>query len=226
MLAIVTWLWGHKYSPEYVWRLHRGLARNLRQPFRFLLMTERDRSFAALPAGVERHAIKHPHLCALPGCFARLHMFERGWQQNRRLDGPIVCLDLDIVITGELDRLFDRHEPLVILQGANSQNPCPFNCSVFMLQPGAHPELWSDFSLEAARKIPFDVFPDDQGWIHYHVPDAATWPVGTSGIYAFRKPAWPVGDMLPADARIVAFPGKRDPALFVAQLPWIRKHWH
>src|SRR5262245_66297859 len=104
MLNIVTWLWGHKYSPDYVWRLHRGCARNLKQPFRFLLMTERERSFPALPPGIERHAIKDPNLCKSPGCFARLRIFNRGWQQARELNGPVVCLDLDIVITRSEER--------------------------------------------------------------------------------------------------------------------------
>jgi hypothetical protein len=225
VLAIITWLWGNKYSPEYVWRLHRGVARNLKQPFRFLLMTERERGLD-VPAGIERHAIKDPAFCKIPGCFARLRMFNPGWQQARELDGPVVCLDLDIVITGSLDALFAHDDPFVVLHGANSSNPCPYNCSVFMFQPGAYPELWSDFSIPASYKIPFHEFPDDQGWIHHKVPRAAAWHVGPpSGIYAFRKPMWPQGDELPADARIVCFPGKRDPAAFVRQLAWIRQHW-
>lgn len=224
MLAVVTWLWGSKYSGIYVERLYAGLRKNLKQPFRFLMMTERGRQLPVIH-GIERHAIKDPHLLATPGCFARLRMFDPGWQQNRELNGPIVCMDLDVIVTGSLDGVFSRSEPIVLLRGANSVNPCPFNNSVFMFQAGAHPELWADFSMEAVADIRQLEFPDDQGWFWHKIPDAATWKAGrSSGIYAFRKPGWPPGDALPSDAKLVAFPGHRDPSQF-ASLPWVKQHW-
>ena len=222
-LSICTWMWGDKYSPEYVNRLHRGLRRNLTRPFRFLLMTESSRDIA-LPFLIERYPIPDPDLCT-KDCFARLRMFDPAWQKSLNLVGPIVCIDLDVVITGNCDQLFDRQEPLVVLQGANAANPCPYNCSVFMLWPGTNPEVWSEFSLEAAQGIPHYGFPDDQGWLHALVPGAAAWRVGpSSGIYAYRKPQWPPSDRLPADARIVAFPGRRDPSHF-QHLGWVKEHW-
>jgi hypothetical protein len=224
MLAICTWLWGDKYSVDYVHRLHAGLRKHLKRPFRFLLMTERERTIS-LAKGIERHAIKDPELTEIKGCFARLRMFDRGWQQNRKLDGPVVCLDLDVVITGPLDILFDRNEPIVLLKGANSVNPCPFNNSVFMFRAGAHPELWLDFSMEAVSKIRQHEFPDDQGWFWHKLDKPAVWHVGySSGIYAFRKPGWPPDDRLPKGARMVAFPGHRDPSKF-RHLTWIDQHW-
>jgi hypothetical protein len=151
-------------------------------------------------------------------------MFDPSWQSAHDID-RLVCLDLDLIVTGGLGELLDRPEPFVILRGANAANPCPFNGSVMMLQAGAHPEVWRDFSLEAAAKTPFYQFPDDQGWLAHKVPDAATWTVGSSsGIYAFQKPGWPKGDDLPAHAKIVAFPGHRDPAQFT-HLPWVTDNW-
>jgi hypothetical protein len=46
------------------------------------------------------------------------------------------------------------------------------------------------------------------------------------GVYAFQKPGWktPGDGLLPPNARIVAFPGWRDPVKFV-HLPWIQQHW-
>lgn len=224
-LVVATWLWGEKYTPVYVERLFTGLQRHLRQPFRFLCMTERDR-IANFSSGIERHAIKDPELTAHKGCFARLRMFDPGWQQNRGIAERLVCVDLDVVITGPLDALFDRPESLVILKGANASNPCPYNCSLMMFRAGAHPELWTEFSLDAAKQIPHYGFPDDQGFIHHRVKDAAGWQVGrSSGVYAFQKPGWPDGSAeLPEGARLVAFPGWRDPGEFIT-IPWIRQHW-
>lgn len=223
-LVVCTFLWGKKYTPIYVERLYAGLRQHLEQPFRFMCMTERDR-IAHLSSGIERHAIKDPELTNIRGCFARLRMFDQGWQHNRQIDDRLVCLDLDVVITGPLDPLFDRPEPLVVLQGANASNPCPFNCSVMMLRKGAHPELWTDFSLDKLDDIPRYEFPDDQGWLWHKVPQAAGWKVGAaSGIYAFKKPGWPRGDHLAKDARIVSFIGWRDPKAFT-HLPWVQEHW-
>jgi hypothetical protein len=153
-LAICTWLWGEgKYTSLYVERLYRGLRKHIRQPFRFLLMTERHRVFpSAFSEGIERHAIKDPHLLNIPGCFARLRMFDRGWQENRGLSGTIVCLDLDVVITAQLDQLFEAKE-FRVLGGANSVNPCPYNNSIFMFQAGMHQYLWDDFSIDAIKMI-------------------------------------------------------------------------
>src|SRR5215471_12145415 len=131
VLTVCTWLWGNKYSLADVWRLKRGVLRHLEQAHRFLVMTERERDPFSL-LGVERHAIKDPELTGIAGCFCRLRMFDYGWQQNRGIDDRLVCIDLDAIMTGPLDVLFDRPESFVILAGANSVNPCPFNGSVMM----------------------------------------------------------------------------------------------
>lgn len=211
-LVVSTWVWGDKYGPEYVQRLANGVARNLKEEHVFRVFTPEDEDFP---------------LTLVPGCFARLRMFDPVWQWAVGLkEGDrLVCLDLDLVVTGPLDRLFYRPETFLILQGANTANPCPFNGSVMMLRAGRHAEVWGDFSIEAAGKTPFHEFPDDQGWIHHKLPDAAGWKCGpASGIYAFRKREWPKSDDLPSVASIVAFPGARDPAQF-AHLDWVKANW-
>lgn len=221
MLNIVTWFWGTKYSPKYVERLARGLRRGLTQSHRFIVMTDGRQVLS----GYECHDISDLVLLNVRGCFARLRMFDPEWQRSLGLHGRIVCVDLDTVITGNLDPLFNRTEEFVILQGANSANPCPYTACLFMFQDGAHHELWTEFSLEAAEKIPKYEFADDQGWMHHLVPNAAAWHVGAeSGIWSFQKRGWPSDDVLPSGARMVAFPGARDPSQFV-KLPWIKDHW-
>jgi len=158
-------------------------------------------------------------------CFCRLRMFDPVWQGWHGIDGKIIALDLDVIITGEIDHLFAGDATFKILKGANASNPNPFNASVMMLRTRHHSEVWTDFNIDHAGAIPFHEFPDDQGWIHHKLPRADGWQVGASGIYAFQKPGWPKGrDDLPDDARIVTFIGKRKPQQF-GHLPWIRKHW-
>ena len=214
MLHVCCWHWGQKYGVEYIDRLRAGVGRNLKQPYRW---------------SVFRPERGDDHLVLAKGCFARLRMFDPDWQMRQGIGSGerLVCLDLDSVVTGSLDPLFDRPEPFLILQGANASNPCPYNGSIMMLRGGYRPDVWSDFSLEAAAAtMPYYGFPDDQGWLAHKIPDAAGWAVGAeSGIYAFQKPGWPSrGTALPADARLVVFPGYRDPSLFT-KLPWVQQHW-
>jgi hypothetical protein len=224
MLTICTWLWGDKYDLSYVEKLYAGVGRHLKQPFRFLCMTERDR-IANFLSGIERYAIDDLDLTKIKGCFARLRLFDLAWQQNRGIDGPILSLDLDVIVTGALDPIVDRPETFVILQGANAANPCPYNGSVFMLRPGYHSGVFTEFNLNAIKTIPKYEFADDQGWFWHKMPHAAGWRVGGgSGIYGFQKPGWPNGTDLPNDARLVAFIGWRDPSKFM-HLDWVKEHW-
>jgi len=220
MLTVVTFFWAEKYPASYVAKLQAGIRRHLKQPHRFVTITDR-------PEGVidgEFWHIPKEDYPLLPGCLARLRLFDpKGWQDTEEVQGRIVCIDLDVVITGPLDALFDRPEPFVILQGANSINPCPYNGSLWMLQAGYRPDVWTDFSLDV--EFPHYTVPDDQSWFAHKLPNAAGWQAGPqSGVYAFKKTTWPKGDGLPPDARLVAFPGHRDPSQFT-HLDWVRRNW-
>jgi hypothetical protein len=230
-LIVCTWLWGRRYTPDDVSRLHGGVHRNLKQPHRFVCITDHVDGYPEVlvhpeygPAELYEIKISDRHLTKIDGCFARLRMFDPAWQAELGLTDRLVCLDLDTVITGALDMLFDRPEPFCILQGANASNPCPFNGSIMMLRPGVHSKVWRDFSLEAAAAVPFYRYPEDQAWIAAKLPHAAGWRAGRDGVYAFKKPGWPAGESLPTDARIVVFPGSRKPVQF-AHLNWIRENW-
>jgi hypothetical protein len=225
MLHVVTYWWGEKYGADHVRKLHAGLRRHLEQEHRLVVVTTRQGTFP----GVELVPLPEPDLplTQVRGCFARLRLLDPAWQERHRIlaGERIVCIDLDVVVTGPLDPLFLRPETFVILQGANAANPCPYNGSLWMLRAGRHAEVQSSFSLEAAARLPHHEFPDDQGWLAHMIPGAAGWQAGPrSGVYAFKKPGWPDADDLPQDARLVVFPGWRDPARF-SSLPWVQRHW-
>ena len=211
MLTVVTWRWGTKYGREYVDRLKAGVARHLAQPHRFLCIGDE----VPIPdTGLLR---------VRDGCYARLRMFDPDWQREHGIE-RLVCLDLDLVVVGPLDPLFNRPQPFVILHGGHF-NPCPFNGSAMMIAAGARPEIWRDFDAAQAERVAMADGTwrgSDQTWIARKAPDAAGW-THRDGIYAFGKPGWPGGDALPADARIVAFPGAKDPA--TVRAGWIAEHW-
>jgi hypothetical protein len=223
MLHITTFLWGGAYGEHYVRKLANSVHRNLTEAHRFIAFTDSPRH---LP-GIEQYTIPDMRLTAIKGCFVRLRLFDPTWQAKCGIKpgDRVINLDLDLVVTGELDPLFGGPgDDFTILQGVNSQNPCKMNGSVWMLRAGARPDVWADFNLEAAQaKTKIHAFADDQGWFEYKMPDAGAWGP-TDGVYGFKKEGWPSGDELPAGARIVAFPGWRDPSKF-EHLDWVKEHW-
>lgn len=225
-LVISTWLWGNKYNTKDVIKLYNGVKRHLKQPYRFMVMTEEKREWHDAPEDIERHPIEDMDLISIEGCFARLRMFDYDWQRRKRIDDRLVCMDLDSIVLKELDPLFDRPETFVILGGANSVNPCPFNGSLMMLRPGYHEDVWKSFSIKTARELSYYKFPDDQGWLAHKMPGAATWQAGRkSGVLAFQKPGWPHWQVdPPPQARLVVFPGARQPYDF-RHLAWVKNNW-
>jgi hypothetical protein len=189
VLNVCVWMWGTKYNEDDLAKLSAGLRRHLKQPYRLLCMTDRILGRRDVVGASYRQILDH-ELLAVKGCFVRLRIFDPYWRFLREIrpGERIVVMDLDTVITGELDPLFDRPEPYVIMQGANAANPCKFNGALQMLTAGHRDDVWTDFSLDAATKGPFYAFPDDQGWIWRKMPDAAGWKVGAEhGIYVYKK---------------------------------------
>lgn len=225
-VTVITWLWGDKYGVRDVNRLARAVFKYAKSCDRFVLFSDSTERLPGLDSLVEQRPIPDLPLRGR-GCFCRLRMFDPAWQMQEGLYETIVAIDLDVIIVGALDPLFQTQDTFKILTGANATNPNPYNASIMLLQAGKHPEVWREFSPEKAKLFDHSSheFPDDQGWLWHMLPGFKGWPVGQqSGIYAFQKPGWPKGNDLPADARIVVFFGYRKPAMF-ERLPWIKKYW-
>ena len=105
IVNILTLKWGVKYGPEYVNCLFAGVKRNLQREFRFLCFTDNADD---LVSDIEIHPLpeldvpepwkKTPWL--------KLALFRDGLAD---LKGPSIFMDIDILITGQLDDLFDWH---------------------------------------------------------------------------------------------------------------------
>lgn len=169
--------------------------------------------------------VDEPYL-KLPGCLVRMRMFDAGWQERigAKAGDKIVNIDIDCVITGLIDHLFNRNNEFTIMQGFNSTNPCPFNGSLWTFRAEERHDAWNDFGPEAHHRfnVPIHAIPDDQGWLHYKFPNAKAYGP-QNGVYCFKKKTWETGKLLPRDACVVAFPG-RDPAKY-QELEWVRRNW-
>jgi len=158
------------------------------------------------------------------GCWHRLNAFDR--EVGKRLGERFVWMDLDCVVVGSLDPVFDRAEDFVAWKDSNP--PTPYCGSMIMMDAGARQAVWDDFRRdpEAAQRKARRYIGTDQAWIGAHLgPGEATW-TSADGVYNFRHDIVRRG--LPTGARVVFFTGPVDPSQ--AQLrrdhPWIDEHWH
>ena len=98
--------WGTFYSADYVNRLYRGVKARLHRPFRFVCITDDSDGFVS---EVKSVAIPEDPVVfnrPWPNLFAKLCLFRRGFAN---LVGPTLFLDLDLLVTGDIDCFFDYH---------------------------------------------------------------------------------------------------------------------
>ncbi len=237
MVNVVCFKWGSRYGAEYVNRLARMVGRNLRRPHRFVCFTDD-------PAGLEVAVESRP----LPVTFPRADGPERYWNKLgvfasplADLQGPTLCLDLDIVIVDSIDPLFDFEGRFCIIREFSRRaTPIDGNSSVFRFVAGAHPEVLRDYLADPAaiqRKHYFD-----QHYISDKLQPPDFWP--DAWCRSFKKhclPAVPACYFRPArippGARIIIFHGHPNPPdamrgcwvqgeiRYCHAAPWIAEHW-
>lgn len=201
--------WGglYRYTPEHVNRLYRGIERNTTLPFEFFCITD-------IPEGLDPRIRIIPlwnDLREMGGCFLRLKAFS---EEMRDVIGERFALvDIDCVVTGNVDPIFARDDDFIIW--SHNGNYC---ASMFMMNAGCRREVWEDFDPIESPKLG-TIEGTDQRWIHHKIPGESMW-TPADGVYNVVR-AWD----LPQNARMVFFPGKRDPSTLVNRVGWIRQHW-
>ena len=140
VVNVLCMKWGTKYPADYVNRLYSMVARNIRRPFRFVCLTDDN---SDLSENIESFL--------LPELSVNLSGPERGWnklsvfsQELYDLKGKVLCLDLDLIITGDLDDLFDYPGAVMIIKDWVKRDGTG-NSSVYRFEVGAHPEVLSEF---------------------------------------------------------------------------------
>lgn len=251
MRHVICIKWGAKYPAYYVNRLYAGVLNHLSSSFTFHCMTDeykgihKDIEILPLPQEsftpfVQRELSKSKR----QGAFGKVSLFKPDLIRN---SGPILGLDLDVVITGPLDDLFDyapgkvcmRHDWLAARIGRPDGHG-----SVFRFDPERHTFLYADFVKDAANLMrkaryseqkytsmqaqeygEFAYFPGE--WIASYKRDA----MRPFPLNHFQEPR------LPKDARVVCFHGrpKMEEAVSgvtgsllrtVRQCSWLKQMWN
>jgi hypothetical protein len=245
-LTIVCFKWNHtvgtplpavergiEYNAEYVNKLYRSIERNYTLPHNFICVTDD-------PKGIECDTYPLWDWGREYGrCFTRLKMFDPAMRQV--FGKRVICIDLDTVITGNLNKIFSHKEDFIIhTYYPDSHNyQQKYNGSLFMMDIGSRPEVYTKFtgwkSIEAVKKAQNEkkVLGSDQGWINYILGNNEARFGEEDGIYHLRNIMRPnkstgrVSGQLPDNACMVMFSGNQDPSMpmYVNKLDWVKKNW-
>lgn len=215
------------YGPRHVNILKRAIDRNTTQTHRFICVTD---DWQGLNDDIEVVQLWDKCL-ALGGCYNRLYVFSE--VMRKYLGDRFVCIDLDCVVTGNLDALLARREDFIINSYPKGGQGCAtqqhYNGGLFMMDAGCRKQVWDTFDLERSpaileeRKTRREVCGSDQAWIAHTLGDGEAMFTQTDGVYDYRV----LGNrgILPSDAKMVFFAGRRDPSIERQTVSWVRNHW-
>ena len=214
---------GTRYGPEYVNRLRGGLARHTTSRLRFLCMTDDAKG---LDAGVEVLPLPqepfHDRMFAamrakgLKAPFQKISLFRPGLVDG--LEGPLLVLDIDVAITGNVDAIRDFAPGRVAMRRewhARSGLPALGHGSVEKIEPDRHRYLYDRMAANPEEALVYgggseQIYTSRLAMDH---GDFVTLP--EAWVVSFKydcRPAKPLNlilaPRLPADARVVCFHGR------------------
>jgi hypothetical protein len=213
VITVMTWLWKQPQSrTEYtaghvnVWAAM--VARNLSMPQRLACVTDMpegvDPAVTIIRPPGDFEGMQTPRWTnGRPSCFRRLAMFRR--DAAAIFGKRFVSMDLDCVVGGRLDPLFDRREDLVIFKGTMPGRP--YNGSMVMMRAGCRPHVYDDFTEAGAVEAGQKYVGSDQAWMAHRLgPDEPTWDEA-DGVYWYGSRP----HRLDPKPRLVFFPGQMKP---------------
>ena len=137
---VICMKWGDKYSADYVNILFNMVSRNLSIPFRFVCFTDD-------PKGINEQV----EVFDLPSLNLPNNIPERGWLKLTTfsktlgdLEGKALFLDLDLIITGSLDELFEIEGDFLIVKDFIRKDVTG-NSSVYRFEIGQHEDVIENF---------------------------------------------------------------------------------
>ena len=232
MATVLCMKWGNAYSADYVNILYRAVSSHLEQPFRFVCLTDNDRD---LDQSIQSYPL--PDIGLPPERLAH-----GGWQklcvfapQLYQLEGRVLFLDIDVVITGQLDIFFESKEPLGIIREwpqighrLTLRSKVGANSSVFAFDLGTQAQIYHAFM--ADREAAFAAFRNEQRFLVAHAQGLSYWQKGlclsfkadlmhTPPLNFLLRPR-----ALPSNTRIVVFHGHPLPEE-VSRSGWWGKGW-
>ena len=203
--------WGDRYGPEFVNRLYRSIKEHTNRKTEVYCFTDNSN-------GIDGDVICKP----LPKIYLPKAISFTPWRKLsvwqyplENLKGDVLFLDLDLVITGNLDRFFD-YKPghYCVIENWTQIGKNIGNTSCFKLPVGKYLSIFEDFK-NNPEKI-WKKYHIEQIYLSKKIKDQEFWP--SAWCKSFKHdllPKWPLRIWqpaeLPKETSIVAFTGKPDP---------------
>ena len=256
MVNILTLKWGTLYSAEYVNRLYRGVKRNMKRDFRFVCVTDDptglDPAIDVQPIPSRPSEMKNLYTYeknGWPNIYVKLLVFQPGFAQ---LEGPTLFLDIDQIITGDLDRFFDYkpgefciiHNWVELRKRLFRKVPFVGNSSCFRFEAGKMGYVYDLFIKEIDEALDDRIWSTEQEYMTHAVGHDKVnfWP--DNFVRSFKRTCtwpWPLNHFLmprlAPDTSILCFHGKPTPEqaiigyrgkhlnTWTKPCPWVKELW-
>jgi len=229
MLTVMTWLWTQPggrtdYTAGMVNTWAAMVRRHLILPHRIACVTDIpdgiDPSIAIIAPPRDFEDVRIPTWGSeKPQCLRRVAMFAP--DAAARFGDRFVSMDMDCVIAGSLDPLFERREDIVLYQSPPGSlwDGRPYNGSMLMMTAGARPKVFNTFSERGAIEAGKRFRGSDQAWIS-HVLGAgeAVWNEADGVVWWGR---WHPTQ----NPRLCFFPGYPKPWDLLDDNDWVAQHY-
>lgn len=210
----LTIRWGTKYGPEYLNRLYAMVARHTTPPFDFYCLT--DDTADVRP---EIICLPLPDMgCPMPKNTVGIWGKSRLWSTDLGgPTGPVLFIDLDVVITGSMDAFFEVGSPDDVILARNPNTPFEKlgQTSIFRYPVGKLAPLREKFLADPQGAA--DEYRFEQRFVTRNAPgDIKFWPKGWVSHFKWHCiPTFPLNYFVAPrpqpGARIVIFPGTLNP---------------
>ncbi len=217
MLNVVSYKWGNRYAPLYWDRLAKAVKKNLSLPHEFIMICdnadELEGDYTKIRMDMEKDFF---------GFWTKMTIFR---PKPFGITGRILLLDVDTLITGNLDELGNLHDDFYTYPNWWADT---IAFAVTLMDAGARTQLWEEF-IKDPKGI-MERFGNDEEFISKFCPNEKYFPAPWVRSYK----AHCVGRGVPEGCKFVCFHGKPDPHEVIDKRdgrtalgpdPWIADYW-
>lgn len=231
MITVLTWYWRQpngraSFLPEHVNRWAQMVRKNLDMPHRIACVTDHyeglDSSIEIIEPPRDFENVRIPTWNEKkPQCLRRISMFAP--DAGKTFGDRFVCMDMDCVVTGSLDPLFDVTDDFKMMIGTAPKQR-PYNGSMLLMSAGARPQVYTEFTPERATMAGKHFLGSDQAWIAFSLGwGEKTWDERDGAVWFS-----PRYSMQPPSCRIMFFPGHVKPWNVDGHRPldrWVKRQY-
>jgi len=223
MYNVVCLKHGTKYEADYVNKLFSAVKRNSTVDVLFHCFTD---DIYGLNIEIDTHPLPHTNV---EGWWQKLFLFS----DEINITGRILFLDLDTLITGNIDHYITQDNGFVVLRDlwAKQNN---VGSAVMSFEAGQHKQIWDTFIANPVAAVRSLHPHGDQKWIQKHQTQRIYWQdLYQDEIVSFKSNC---RGGVPTKAKIICFHGKpsipeaintttRVQGFIIPPTPWVAKYW-